>query len=210
MSTDCIQSSKVLGDEPADRPAAARRGRAEAAPAPSASSVHLRSSVSWGLRVSCKPLEGRNQVVGVCLPHRWQPGLPAFKTPPSAIVLPPQGSTGYFSSVTVQPRAAGTGAYLGPHPGAGPWEEKTSSLESGPHSLGPGAGCSESPPGTRPLSRQCFSELIRDAVNKELTMPTPHNSGLPPCTLVRQTQIIKHVFILDQSTEQILAKQHTK
>lgn len=57
--------------------------------------------------------------MGVCLPHRWQPGLLAFKTPPSAVVLPPQGSTGYFSSVTLQPSA-----YLGPHPGPGPWEEK--------------------------------------------------------------------------------------
>lgn len=55
-----------------------------------------------------------------------------------------------------------------------------SSLESGPHSLGPVASCKESPLSTCPLSKQCFSELIRDTVNKcpPLTTLSCHHAPL--------------------------------
>lgn len=68
--------------------------------------------------------------MGGCLPHRWQPGLLAFKPPPSALVLPPQGSSGYFSSLLSSPGLQGPAHTWGHAPALGlgrrkrpPWSQ---------------------------------------------------------------------------------------
>lgn len=71
-------------------------------------------------------------------------------------------------------------------PGATPrrWASEGENVLLGVRSSSPRPRCwvQESPLGTRPLSKRCCSELICDTANKELTVPTPHSSGLPPCT----------------------------
>lgn len=68
--------------------------------------------------------------MGGCLSHHWQPGLLAFKPPPSTLVLPPQGSPGYFSSLLSSPGLQGPAHTWGHTPALGlgkrkcpPWSQ---------------------------------------------------------------------------------------